>query len=393
MDVSPTLTPWIKFVPDSECGMQKLMGTRLDLHKQRTAVAPVFAGVSTFTDHRSPCRQASSLIQIKYMRSIYIVRAELRSRWAAIVATAIRLPLAAGEPDARHVPRGACATPRQVRCGMVCRGQDASHPGTSSDKLPHRQPRLAKVMIHSLVRLRKGAAGILVTLLLNCAAFAAELQLPPLNDPPTGLHLSGKLVWADLTTPDPDAARRFYGELFGWTFTSVGSGKEAYALAHIDGVAIAGIVRRTDRAKERSRSRWIPFLSARDVPATERAVTRAGGKSLISSRTIAARGTLAVLADSEGAVFGALDSTSGDPAICPKSANGSGRNSSAVTRTRRQLSTPGSRATCLWKPSLPPPPAACCSPVTATRARASCRSRPATMSCLPTGCFMCAWPT
>jgi len=168
-------------------------------------------------------------------------------------------------------------------------------------------------MTHSLVRLRGSAAGILVALLLNCVAFAAEVQLPPLNDPPTGLHLSGKLIWADLATPDPDAARRFYGELFGWTFTSVGSGKQAYALAHIDGAAIAGIVRRTDRAKERSRSRWIPFLSARDVPATERAVTRAGGKSLIASRNIAARGTLAVLADSEGAVFGALDSTSGDP--------------------------------------------------------------------------------
>ncbi|HKQ24854.1 MAG TPA: VOC family protein [Burkholderiales bacterium] len=169
-------------------------------------------------------------------------------------------------------------------------------------------------MSHTFARLRDSAAGILlVTLLLSHAAHCAEPQVPPLNDPPTGLRLTGKLVWADLVTPDPDAARRFYGELFGWTFTSVGSGKGAYALAHLDGTAIAGIVGRANDAGERSRSRWIPFMSVRDVSATERAVSHAGGKALVATRTIPARGTLALFADPEGAVFGALDSTSGDP--------------------------------------------------------------------------------
>lgn len=168
-------------------------------------------------------------------------------------------------------------------------------------------------MIRSLVCLRDAIAGILVTLLLGHATHGAELQLPPLNDPPTGLHLSGKLVWADLVTPDPEAARRFYGQLFGWTFASVGSGEGAYSLAHIDDIAIAGIVHRTEGTAERSRSRWIPFISTRDVRAAERTVSNAGGRTLVSRRTIAARGTLAVFADPEGAVFGTLDSTSGDP--------------------------------------------------------------------------------
>jgi predicted enzyme related to lactoylglutathione lyase len=168
-------------------------------------------------------------------------------------------------------------------------------------------------MFRPLLRLRDGAAGILVTLLLIHTSQGADPQVPPLNDPPTGLHLSGKLVWADLVTPDPDGVRRFYGQLFGWTFTSVGSGGSAYVLAHSDGAAIAGIVRRPEGTAERNRSRWIPFISARDVPAVERAVSRAGGKSLVASRTIAARGTLAVFADPEGAIFGVLDSASGDP--------------------------------------------------------------------------------
>lgn len=169
-------------------------------------------------------------------------------------------------------------------------------------------------MFPFVTRIRDAIAGILAALLLSYPAYGAEAQLPPLNDPPTGLHLSGKLVWADLVTPDPNTARRFYGELFGWTFTSVGSGQEEYALAHLDGAAIGGIVRRPNRGAERSQPRWIPFMSMRDVSsATERTVSRAGGKTLVATRTLPARGTLALFADPEGAIFGALDSTSGDP--------------------------------------------------------------------------------
>jgi predicted enzyme related to lactoylglutathione lyase len=168
-------------------------------------------------------------------------------------------------------------------------------------------------MLRLPIRLRDAAAGILAALLLCSASFGAEPKLPPLNDPPTGLHLSGKLVWADLVTPEPDAARRFYEQLFGWTFTSLGSGQGKYTLAHLDGAAIAGIVGRANQGAERSRSRWIPFMSLRDVSATERAVSHAGGKALVATRSMPARGTMAVFADPEGAVFGALDSTSGDP--------------------------------------------------------------------------------
>ena len=168
-------------------------------------------------------------------------------------------------------------------------------------------------MFPFVTRVRDAIAGIAVTLLLSHPTYGAEAQLPPLNDPPTGLHLSGKLVWADLVTTDPDAARRFYGELFGWTFKSVGSGQGEYALAHLDGAAIGGIVRRANRGAERSQPRWIPFMSTRDVSATERTVSRAGGKTLVATRTLPARGTLALFADPEGAIFGALDSASGDP--------------------------------------------------------------------------------
>ncbi|MEL6977109.1 MAG: VOC family protein [Pseudomonadota bacterium] len=49
----------------------------------------------------------------------------------------------------------------------------------------------------------------------------------------------GDFVWRDLSTPDPDAAKRFYARLFGWRFTAeTDSNGAAYeiALAHGDPV-------------------------------------------------------------------------------------------------------------------------------------------------------------
>ena len=33
---------------------------------------------------------------------------------------------------------------------------------------------------------------------------------------------AGAVTWFEIGTPDPEGARRFYGDLFGWTFTPEG---------------------------------------------------------------------------------------------------------------------------------------------------------------------------
>jgi hypothetical protein len=49
------------------------------------------------------------------------------------------------------------------------------------------------------------------------AAAAATFVLPPLVQPASSDHHEGKVIWADLVTPDVAGAKRFYGELLGWT--------------------------------------------------------------------------------------------------------------------------------------------------------------------------------
>ena len=55
------------------------------------------------------------------------------------------------------------------------------------------------------------------------------------NAPPSTEHHVGKVVWADLVTPDLAAAEHFYGGLLGWTFQPIHAGNSDYAIALADG--------------------------------------------------------------------------------------------------------------------------------------------------------------
>src|ERR1700683_5732682 len=80
-----------------------------------------------------------------------------------------------------------------------------------------------------------GLILLLSSLLWISASHAASFELPPLNSPASTEHHVGKVVWAELVTPDLAAAEHFYGGLFGWTFQSVHTGMSDYAVALVDG--------------------------------------------------------------------------------------------------------------------------------------------------------------
>ncbi len=141
---------------------------------------------------------------------------------------------------------------------------------------------------------------------------AASVDLPPLNSPARMEHHAGKIVWADLVTPDLAAAERFYGSLLGWTFQSVHNGDPEYAIALADGVPVGGILQKPIPAGEHRQSAWLTFFSVHDVDASKRDAVARGAKILADTASYPMRGRQAVLADSEGAVFALLASSSGD---------------------------------------------------------------------------------
>ncbi len=162
-------------------------------------------------------------------------------------------------------------------------------------------------------------AGLAGLLLLSGAARSADAPdryWPPITDPPTATHTPGKWVWAELVTRDVGRAAGFYGKVFGWTFETYGPSDDArtYTVVSSGGTPIAGMVFLNPRDRSmKPDARWIGLVSTGDVKAVEGRVTGAGGKVLMPARTLGARGDAALFADPEGALFGVIDSATGDP--------------------------------------------------------------------------------
>jgi hypothetical protein len=155
------------------------------------------------------------------------------------------------------------------------------------------------------------ASVLLAAGALSPGAESAELPpLPPLVSVPGNPRLPGKFVWADLVTDDVAAARKFYADLFGWTFRDLGG----YVIAANETRPLGGLFQRPrPEGRPEARPRWFGFLSVASVERAERAVAKAGGRVLVAPRNLPSRGEQAVFADAEGAIFGVLKSSSGDP--------------------------------------------------------------------------------
>jgi predicted enzyme related to lactoylglutathione lyase len=143
---------------------------------------------------------------------------------------------------------------------------------------------------------------------------AIHFELPPLVQPASSEHHPGKVIWTDLVTSDLAGAKRFYGDLFGWTFTDIHIGDSDYSVALHDGEPMGGLLQRPVRPGEQRQPAWLTFISVRDVAAAERATVALGGKVLSKPHSYPRRGRQAVFADPQGAVFAVLQSSSGDPA-------------------------------------------------------------------------------
>jgi uncharacterized protein len=168
-------------------------------------------------------------------------------------------------------------------------------------------------------RKRRGPCTTLLPALftLACVTIAASIahaadapELPPLTTVSGNPRLPGKFVWADLVTDDLAAARAFYEKVFRWSFREYGG----YVIGANDERPLCGIFQRPrPEDQPQAKPRWIGYLSVANVKRAERAVTNAGGRVLAEPRKFPRRGEQALFADAEGALFGVIKSSSGDP--------------------------------------------------------------------------------
>jgi predicted enzyme related to lactoylglutathione lyase len=114
--------------------------------------------------------------------------------------------------------------------------------------------------------------------------------------------MHGQFVWYELTTPDVDAARKFYSPITGWGTQPF---DKDYTMWTTGGVPFAGIFRLGPEQRAKGiPPHWMPYIEADGVDDTARRATSIGGKILHGPEDIPGAGRFAVLQDPQGAAFG-----------------------------------------------------------------------------------------
>jgi predicted enzyme related to lactoylglutathione lyase len=110
----------------------------------------------------------------------------------------------------------------------------------------------------------------------------------------------GVTCWVDTEQPDPAAASRFYGGLFGWALTEAmpPGVPGSYLVATVDGQDVAAIAPASGDA-----AGWNTYVAVDDADATAAAVTAAGGTVVSPPADAGPAGRAATCADPSGAEF------------------------------------------------------------------------------------------
>jgi predicted enzyme related to lactoylglutathione lyase len=114
-------------------------------------------------------------------------------------------------------------------------------------------------------------------------------------------YTAGTPSWVDLGTPDPEAAKRLYADLFGWTYEGGGAEAGHYAMCLKDGLPVAGISPQMDPADP---PKWSTYLASNDLDGTTARIAGAGGRLLFEPMDIFDAGRMVFAVDPAGSPFG-----------------------------------------------------------------------------------------
>jgi uncharacterized protein len=113
--------------------------------------------------------------------------------------------------------------------------------------------------------------------------------------------VDGTLCWADLNTPDPPRAGKFYADLFGWKLEVTQRDSSGYL--HIkSGDQFIGGIPPLSLQTPGLPPHWLLYFQVADVDATAAKAESSGAKFRVPPITLEGVGRFAVMADPQGAV-------------------------------------------------------------------------------------------
>ena len=116
-------------------------------------------------------------------------------------------------------------------------------------------------------------------------------------------YLQGTPNWVDLQTTDQDAAKAFYGGLFGWTYDDQPMAPGAvYSMAKLGDEAVAAIAPQSpEQAAAGAPPMWNTYLAVDSVDGVAAKVEAAGGQLAMAPFDVMDAGRMAFVIDPSGA--------------------------------------------------------------------------------------------
>ncbi len=126
------------------------------------------------------------------------------------------------------------------------------------------------------------------------------MQMPP----------PGSFVWHELTTPDPEKAKAFFGGLLGWTFRTQDMGEMGmYTICSHGGRDFGGMMKMEGPMWDGIPPHWMNYINVPDIHASARKVEELGGKVCHGPFLATGVGWIAVINDPTGAVISLIQFT------------------------------------------------------------------------------------
>jgi uncharacterized protein len=113
----------------------------------------------------------------------------------------------------------------------------------------------------------------------------------------------GTFCWVDLAAADPDAAKRFYGELFGWAMEDLDAGGRTYTICRLDGASVAGFFEMTPQMRAQAPPFWSSHVAVADADTAAARARELGATVLDEPVDVGPVGRMAVVRDPRGAVL------------------------------------------------------------------------------------------
>lgn len=145
-------------------------------------------------------------------------------------------------------------------------------------------------------------------------------------------YAPGVFSWIELATPEPAAAKQFYGGLFGWeTRDDPIPDGGAYTMAQLAGEEVAGMMEQPEQQRAAGvPPNWFCYVTVGTADEAAGRAAALGGTVHAGPFDVMDSGRMAVIADPTGAMFGAWE---------PRAHAGSGRVNEPGALTWNELAT------------------------------------------------------